>query len=60
MGISQGFVSLELTPLKGGSRRRRKKERGKKNLRHVTVVMRLLSRCRIALGTRGPPGRWLS
>lgn len=43
MGISQGFVSLELTPLKGGSRRR-KRER-KKNLRHVTVLMRLLSRC---------------
>lgn len=30
MGISQGFVSLELTPLKGGSRRRRKKAEGKK------------------------------
>lgn len=42
MGISQGFVSLELTPLKGGSRRRK---REKKNLRHVTVLMRLLSRC---------------
>lgn len=43
MGISQGFVSLELTPLKGGSRRRK---RERKNLRHVTVLMRLLSRCR--------------
>lgn len=31
MGISQGFVSLELTPLKGGSRRRRKREREKKS-----------------------------
>lgn len=57
MGISQGFVSLELTPLKGGSRRR--KREGKKSQTCDCFDEAALT-LRRALGTRGLPGGWLS
>lgn len=56
MGISQGFVTFKLHSFKkkkkegeGGRRGRRRRRRsggGQKFLRHVTVLMRLLSRWR--------------